>query len=97
MQTDVFKIILLVNSISNQMLKVSFMPTAPSCPTPPLYPTPQTPSSLSWDNIQDHSGISVAISTTVGGSIRQLRAASITYSDIVNDPFYYSTKLTIDF
>ena len=28
--------------------------TAPSCPTPPLYPTPQTPSSLAWDKLCDH-------------------------------------------
>ena len=32
------------------------MPTALSCPTPPLYPTPRTPSSLALDKLGDHSG-----------------------------------------
>ena len=31
------------------------MPTAPSCPTSPLNPTPRTPSSLAWDDLRNHS------------------------------------------
>ena len=31
------------------------MLTAPTCPTPPLYPTPRTLSSLAWDKLRYHS------------------------------------------
>ena len=33
------------------------MATAPSCPTPPLFPTTRTPSSLAWNKHRDHYGV----------------------------------------
>ena len=45
--------------------------------TPPLYPTPQTQSSLAWDNLQDHSGgATLPLGLIANGSTQVIRVFS---------------------